>query len=73
MHTAVASKPTCGYGAALMAERYGLVHVPNTTLPFETGPSAHDIIAQQQRDGWQLVSSRVDQYDAEIMVFHRPV
>jgi hypothetical protein len=55
-----------------MAERYGLVLVPNTTLYLEDGPSAHDIIAQQERDGWQLVSSRVDQYGAEIVVFRRP-
>jgi hypothetical protein len=30
------------------------------------------MIAQQQRDGWQLISSRVDQYGAEIIVFRRP-
>jgi hypothetical protein len=57
----------------VMEERYGMVLVPNSTLPFEAGPSAHDIIEQQQRDGWQLVSSRVDQYGAEIVVFRRPV
>jgi hypothetical protein len=55
----------------VMAEHYGVVLVPNASLPFEAGPSAHDIIAQQQREGWQLISSRVDQYGAEIMVFRR--
>jgi hypothetical protein len=55
-----------------MAEHFGVVLVPNTTRPFEAGPSATDIVAQRQRDGWQLVSSRVDQYGAEVMVFRHP-
>jgi hypothetical protein len=54
-----------------MAEHFGVVLVPNTTRPFEAGPSATDIVAQRQRDGWQLVSSRVDQYGAEVIVFRR--
>jgi hypothetical protein len=63
-----------------MAEHFGVALVPNTTLPFEAGPAAHDIIAQHQhqhqhqhqRDAWQLESSRVDQYGAEVIVFRRP-
>jgi hypothetical protein len=54
-----------------MAEHYGMVLVPNTTFPFEDGSAASDIVAQRQRDGWQLVSSRVDQYGAEVIVFRR--
>jgi hypothetical protein len=56
-----------------MAEHYGVVLVPNATLSFEAGLSAENIVALQQRDGWQLVSSRVDQYGAEVIVFRRPV
>jgi hypothetical protein len=54
-----------------MAEHYGVVLVPNGTVPFDAGPSADDIIAQRHRDGWQVVSSRVDQYGAEVIVFRR--
>jgi hypothetical protein len=45
-----------------MAEHFGVVLVPNNPHPFEAGPSATHIVAQRQRDGWQLVSSGVDQY-----------
>jgi len=55
-----------------VTEHYGVVLVPSRSLASEDGPSAHDMIAQQQRDGWQLISSRVDQYGAEIIVFRRP-
>ncbi len=51
-----------------MAERYGVVLVPIN----EGSRSAGDIVAQRERDGWQLVSTRVDSEGAEIVVFRRP-
>jgi hypothetical protein len=49
-------------------ERYGLTLVPSR----ENGQSVTDLVAQRQRDGWQLVSSRIDSEGAEVMVFRRP-
>ena len=51
-----------------MTERYGVVLVPIN----DGSRSAGDIVAQRQRDGWQLVSTRVDSEGAEIVVFRRP-
>jgi hypothetical protein len=50
-----------------VSERYGMVLVPIT----EAIRSADDIVSQRQREGWQLVSSRVDNEGAEIVVFRR--
>jgi hypothetical protein len=52
----------------LVDERYGLTLVPSR----ENGQSVRDLVAQRQRDGWQLVSSRVDSEGAEVMIFRRP-
>jgi len=42
-------------------------------VPFtDASSSTDDIVAQRQRDGWQLVSTRVDSEGAEIVVFRRP-
>jgi hypothetical protein len=49
-------------------ERYGLTLVPSR----ENSLSVMDLVAQRQRDGWQLVSSRIDSEGAEVMVFRRP-
>jgi hypothetical protein len=57
----------------LVGDRYGMVLVPHhTPAPHPYIQSADDIVAQRQRDGWQLVSSRVDQYGAEVIIFRRP-
>ena len=34
--------------------------------------STDDLVAERERDGWQLVSTRVDQKGAEIVVFRHP-
>jgi hypothetical protein len=57
---------------ALVGEHYGLVLVPNTVQRNQTGPSGDDIVAQRQREGWQLISTRVDSEGAELIVFRRP-
>jgi hypothetical protein len=44
----------------------------HTPVSHQYSQSADDIVAQRQRDGWQLVSSRVDQYGAEVIIFRRP-
>jgi hypothetical protein len=49
-------------------ERYGLTLVPSR----ENSLSVMDLVAQRQRDGWQLVSSRIDSEGAKVMVFRRP-
>jgi hypothetical protein len=53
-------------------EDYGLVLVPKAARRQEAWRPADDIVAQRQRDGWQLVSSRVDSEGAEVIVFRRP-
>jgi hypothetical protein len=53
-------------------EDYGLVLVPKAARGQEAWRPADDIVAQRQRDGWQLVSSRVDSEGAEVIVFRRP-
>jgi hypothetical protein len=50
-----------------MDERYGLMLVPS----LESGQSVDDAVAQRKRDGWQLVSTRIDKEGAEVMVFRR--
>jgi len=34
--------------------------------------STDDLVAERERDGWQLVSTRVDREGAEIVVFRHP-
>jgi hypothetical protein len=51
-----------------MDERYGLMLVPS----HDSGQSVDDVVAQRQRDGWQLVSTRIDSEGGEVMVFRRP-
>jgi len=50
-----------------MDDRYGLMLVPS----LESGQSVDDAVAQRKRDGWQLVSTRIDKEGAEVMVFRR--
>jgi hypothetical protein len=50
-----------------MDERYGLMLVPS----LESGKSVDDAVAERKRDGWQLVSTRIDKEGAEVMVFRR--
>jgi len=39
----------------------------------EASRSVEDLVAQRERDGWQLVSTRVDSEGAEVIVFRRRV
>ncbi len=55
-----------------VGERYGMVLVPITSQYPEASSSTDDLVARRQRDGWQLVSARVDSEGAEILVFRRP-
>jgi hypothetical protein len=55
-----------------VGEHYGLVLVPYTARSNAIIPSGDDIVTQRQRDGWQLVSTRVDSEGAELIVFRRP-
>ena len=55
-----------------VGEHYGMVLVPRAARHDDANRSATDIVAQRQRDGWQLVSSRVDSEGAEVIVFRRP-
>jgi hypothetical protein len=52
-----------------MAERYGMVMVP---INEASSGSTDDLVAERERDGWQLVSTRVDREGAEIVVFRHP-
>jgi len=54
-----------------VGERYGMVLVPDAAR-HPGAPAASDIVAQRQRDGWQLVSLKVDTEGSEIFVFRRP-
>jgi hypothetical protein len=49
-------------------DRYGMVLVPS----HDANGSVDDLVAQRERDGWQLVSTRVDSEGAELIVFRRP-
>jgi hypothetical protein len=49
-----------------------MVLVPRAARHDDANRSATDIVAQRQRDGWQLVSARVDSEGAEVIVFRRP-
>jgi hypothetical protein len=53
-------------------DHYGVVLVPRTARYPETAQPADDIVTQRQRDGWHVVSSRVDSEGAEVIVFRRP-
>jgi hypothetical protein len=44
-----------------VSERYGMVLLPSTSHDPDASNSTDELVAQRQRDGWQLVSSRVDQ------------
>jgi len=50
-------------------DRYGMVLVPSR----EASRSVEDLVAQRERDGWQLVSTRVDSEGAEVVVFRRRI
>jgi hypothetical protein len=55
-----------------VGEHYGMVLLPKAARHDDAARSSTDIVAQRQRDGWQLVSTRVDSEGAEVMVFRRP-
>jgi hypothetical protein len=55
-----------------VGERYGMVLVPITSQYPEASSSTDDLVARRQREGWQLISARVDSEGAEILVFRRP-
>ena len=56
----------------LVGERYGVVLVPNASQDSDASSPTEDLVAERQREGWHLVSSRVDSEGSEIVVFRRP-
>jgi hypothetical protein len=64
----LARNPAARLRSRFVDVRYGLTLVPS----HESRQTTKDLVAQRQRDGWQLVSSRVDSEGAEVLVFQRP-
>lgn len=52
-----------------MGERNEMVMVPL----IETSRSADDIVAEYRRNGWQLLSKRIESDGVEVGLFRRPV